>query len=171
MGETKTFMGISRPSQALQAMIDGLQGREKNQHVDMASFGYRLEGHHTCYGCAATWTLQQLRGEPLPGEYFTAFDEDCVALRDASLDTQERSHVLKQRDYEVESFEIAMDHARQGLLKTLFEFFGLSKSDVKSFNDYCHSNGVRVRRLINESWEDCLPDYVELVKHLEKQGY
>ena len=102
----------SKPSIALQAMVDGLreQSKRKNFKVDMRTFGEGkyLNNPVMCYGCAATCTLQKIAGKNL-----------TVDNINVNLD---RAQFLKFELTELRRFEFAICDASIGLLYGLFYF-------------------------------------------------
>lgn len=62
------FFGKTKPSEFLQAMVDGLRdsvGRDDRQ-LSMGTYGMvvaRLDHERVCAGCAATWALHTLAGK------------------------------------------------------------------------------------------------------------
>jgi hypothetical protein len=147
---SRTFLGIDRPSQALQAMLDGLY-EQYNRHdfrIDMRVYGAGDGG--VCYGCASTCTLQKLAGKD-----FTT----------ATIDTRDsRAAVLAVDANDLYIFEHAMDHARKGGCGLLFDFFEIPRpitSDLLSFPFY----------LTSGNWQDQVPSVRRAISLLQESGY
>jgi hypothetical protein len=117
----RTFLGISKPSQALRAMVTGLLKAKADENcvVVMGDFGEMRDG--VCHGCAATYALTELSGISIgAGEYPR---KDHIGR---ALDVTREFDVTR---CEVSDFECAVDCARQGQLKRLFDFFDTQLSD------------------------------------------
>jgi hypothetical protein len=145
----RKFLGISKPSQALQAMVDGLRAT-KDKHdgytevVDMTTYGKWSPISDVCYGCAATYALRALC--PVDGE-FEMPETMAQAKEDASG---------------VSAFEWAIECARQGQLKRLFAFFNVPP-------DTRLKTSMRWA-LYNDTWEAQLPKVEETIKDLQARG-
>lgn len=143
---------ISKPSQALQAMVDGLieQNERPDFEINMNTFGTTSNG--MCYGCAATCAIQHLTGED-----FTAKNIE---------DDYERSQLLQIDGDDLEHFECAIDEARCGYLNGLFSYFGVPASYL---NDpkFEHQIGTALE---DSNWEERLPFFRERIKQLESEG-
>jgi len=115
----KPFLGKSKPSEFLQAMVDGLweASRRRGQGVDMSTYGM-VSDEDICYGCAATWSLQNLLGHWLPPDKIMALGSvDTTLLKDYEWNGETPRRVL--------DFETVMDFARTGQLNPLARFCGL----------------------------------------------
>ena len=139
---------ISKPSEALQAMVDGLktQSKRKDFKIRMHTFG-ETNGD-ICFGCAATCTVQQLTG---------------INLTDTNIYLFQHSKVLNIEKRDIEKFEIAIDGTRKGYLRKLFGYFGIEIPEkyYKRQNFY----------LGTITWKEELPIVNKLIEELKEQGF
>ena len=138
---------ISKPSQALQAGVDGLRAQDARPGfcVSMSTYGVEING--ICFGCLATCALQQLAEKNLgPGDI---------------LGTWWRAKALGFEQEDVNRFEIVMDLAREGDLRGLFRFFGLPPEEVPA----CEW------RLLQANWREQLPAVEKTIEELRQNGY
>ena len=119
----KPFFIFTKPSEFLQAMIDGLASIESDQRIAMDTYGAVDEGDQICYGCAATWTLQKLAGRKL------TMDEVAAGGSSYGRDG------LNERAPRICSFESAINQARQGALEPLARFCGLAAGTLDGWDD------------------------------------
>ena len=136
------------PSAALTAMVAGLLRAEKLKHcrIDMTTFG-RTHCDGTCFGCAATWTLQAALGRPMkPGEVnrLSAFEDQRWGRMDRV------------------SFEGAIDTARRGGLFGLFVYMKKRKHHDDSYDGRF--------RLDTNNWKEQLPAVRKLIHELIKNN-
>lgn len=96
------FYGKSKPSEFLQAMVDGMRNLYPNQEINMATFG-EVVGK-VCYGCAATWALQNLAGRQLT--------TDEVAVRGRN----DKGPIEGESSRAILKFDRAMNLARAGVM-------------------------------------------------------
>lgn len=142
---------ISKPSEALQAMVDGLLEQDKRPdfEVNMSTFGDHNEDERMCYGCAAACAIQKLAGKNLDAE--SIFD---LYARAGGLGISTKS---------LDVFETAIDIARQGGLINLFHFFNIY--DVP----------LRLRlggwSLQTHNWREQLPVVIGFIEKLKKEGF
>lgn len=154
------FFGITKPSQALRAMAEGLrETRNKTagrvEEVRMDTFGHATQQTSPpqviCYGCAATWAIQKLCPDyKIGGEISSAGCRD-ERIAEAGLATIAV----------IEEFEYAIDQARRGRLGALFKFFEMVPSKVAPDGAWCMGT---------DTWERQLPVVDEYIKALEAQG-
>jgi hypothetical protein len=151
----KTFLGISLPSQALQAMIDGLLEADKRPDfaVNMTTFGM-VGRSGACHGCAATCTLQKLAG--------VQFSRDVIGRGD------DRAVAVGLPFAEVAAFETAVDFARKGMLMHIFDFFKIKYPEYGQRQPLWN---VPEFVLTTDLWRDNLPDYQRLADELKAAGY
>lgn len=144
------FMGVTTLSETLEAMIQGLLDADEdpNFEIDMMTFGtIDLDTRSKCFGCAATCTLQNLRGKPFaPKEIYD------LARRAAALDFT----------LNLKLFEEAVDCARRGDIAPLLDFFELRgewqhDTDI----DFC---------LTSANWRSELPKVRALIERLKEAG-
>lgn len=138
---------ISKPSEALKAMVDGLinQSKRKDFKIDMKYFGRGVKG--VCFGCAATCAIQQITGRK-----FTATNV-------GDEDFEKREKVMKV-DYCV--FEDCINLARKGIMYDLFNFFQLGSYFIHSYNSRFN--------LENDNLESQLPKVEKLIAELKAKG-
>lgn len=140
---------ISKPSQALQAMIDGLrtQSQRYDFKIRMGTFGH--SDGAICFGCAATCAVQEIAQTNLSVSAMHYFVDRAAAL-----------------NFELSGFaefEGSIDTARYGDMGRLFEYFDLDYSKGQNYNiDLV---------LRDDDWEKVLPNYEALVARLEKDGF
>ena len=147
----------NKPSIALQAMVDGLRftDTQPQQQILMSTFG-SVEGGgisnlKICYGCAATWSIQNLTGRMLS----TKEVEDLGILR-------ANNTLCGWGTEEVAAFEEAIDCARVGELGALFDFCGVLKNHRPEFDD-CFN-------LSTDNWKRKIPAVEELIAELKDIG-
>ena len=101
------------PSNALQAMVDGLRYHSSRDDFRIAMNTFGDTFHGVCFGCAATCTVQKATGK--------SFSPD----RNITYSTV-RAEVLGCEEYDLLDFEYVIDQARKGRLKSLFRYFEMS---------------------------------------------
>lgn len=111
-----------KPSDAIKAMIDGLEQLPNDQfQLDMSTYGYRPGWGHICYGCAATCALFQLGGRHPEeiGRAINDFDDRLLSLRISREDFDRYGY----------DFEMAIDHFRGGRVDALYRYYGMDADD------------------------------------------
>lgn len=143
---------ISKPSEALQAMVDGLleQNARPDFRIDMNTFGSFSEMKHVCYGCAATCAVQKLIG--------VNFNKENINLRGLAVNIE---HV------DLSAFEWRIDMARMGLLRLLFLYFGFDDNIL----DIGSNLTTALFCLENHNWRQELPKVTAHIKLLQEEGY
>lgn len=136
---------ISKPSQALQAMIDGLRNQDSRTFFEVDMLTYGTSRGQTCFGCAATCAIQQITQ---------------VNLTPQNICKRTDAFLVDEKD--MYSFEYAIDTARQGSLGVLFRYFGL-----KCPEKYLETGWY----LFNESWRNKLHLIEEVIIELKKEGF
>ena len=141
----------SKPSVALQFMVDGLKDakNQPNCQVDMSTFGSRIG--NICIKCAATCTIERIFGKVFNAE---EIGNRCLRFK-VSTNTNNDYDVLYH-------FESVMDDARLGYLNNLFKFCGLS--------DYCGEGNDKFQ-LHTDNWETELPKVKLVIEELKAAGY
>jgi hypothetical protein len=144
---------ISKPSEALEAMIKGLRkySRRKNFEVNMSHFGGSSEG--ICFGCAATCTVQQIINKD-----FTPTTIESAAIRSIALD------VVKD---DLDRFEYAIDNARSGMMGSLFRYFSIN-INAFDFDTELLDPGFK---LGTDNWTEQLPKVRNYIKKIKALGY
>lgn len=101
---------LKKPSAAVDAMIEGLlqQSKRTDFYVAMESFG-GFNGN-TCFGCAATCTVQQIAGENLYAGQHPVLPKD-------------RAKILGFKEMDLTIFEMAIDEFRRGNPGKLLAYF------------------------------------------------
>lgn len=146
------YMGLTRPSQFLRAMAEGLKdvrdGRYgPDQKLCMDTFGHVDEGG-VCCGCAATWAIQRIWGR---------------RMESGDIDAMDRweSHPLQ------EDVESALDMARGGVLRPLCMLCRLSDEDAGEVD----SRWSFQWRMHSLNWEGMLPALERAVAEMEEEGF
>lgn len=147
-----TFLGITKPSQALEAMVDGLLASKDNPNfrAEMDTYGdvHEQADGPLCFGCAATCTLQQLAG--------ARFTPDSIRR------IRSRAEVVGVLAFRLGSFEHAMNRARQGKMYALLKFFDHYDPSVTTWDDeFC---------LETDGWEVQLPAVRAVIKEMKEAG-
>jgi len=136
------------PSDALQAMVDGLREQSKREDfiIDMGWFVGKEDG--ICCGCAATCALQRLAGVNFTIENsINANRFDLLQLKGAI------------------SFESVIDDARQGYMSELFGFYGFDRDSNPDLPQNPNFD------LETDNWEEQLPDVEAYIAELRAAGY
>ena len=163
-----TFFGITKPSQAIRAMVVGIrqQSRRKKFVVNMTTYG--LAGRDgICYGCAATCTIQKLarknfKPKDLSSKIVNGLIHPPFLTREnvaAEWGNTTRAVVSK--------FEHVINEVRQGRLKQLFEFFELGGCIPPYITYYIGKDYV----LLDGDYLRNLPNFLKLAARLEKDGF
>ena len=140
----RTFREILKvPSAALEAMCDGLleQYYRKDFIIDMGTFGGALNG--ICYGCAATCAIQKASG--------VNFTEETIYSKHTA-----GGH------FDIYRFEQAIDHARNGQLKYLFEYFHINPDRCLK---YCNRWDMQ-----NYNWKNEIPIVRIAIREMQEEG-
>jgi len=139
----------SKPSIALQAMVDGLreQSKRKDFEIRMSTFGH--SDNKYCYGCAATCAIQKIANKNLSRENIIVYGQ--------------RAKFLNFDPIELNSFELAIDDARIGYLNRLFNFCGTAAA-LNKLSYY------GLFELSTNDWEEQLPKVELLIKELQTQN-
>lgn len=144
---------ISKPSEALQAMVDGLLEQDARHDfvVEMDFFGYVGETSGRCFGCAATCAVQKITG--------VNFTPDDILKRYVNTDI----FLL-----DLCKFENIIDTARcSGNLRMLFFYFGYDDT----FFDIDEKLTMANFSLQNHNWRHELPKVTAHIKLLQEAGY
>lgn len=144
------IFNLKTPSDALEAMCDGLEKADARPDfsVAMMDYGSYREATEHAYGCAATCAAMEAADLQLDitniaprSRRAAAFDVDVDAL---------------------EEFEEACSRARHGTLGGLFRLFGLDYSDAPY--DYRWE-------MCTDSWREQLPRVREAIKEMRLNGH
>lgn len=139
---------VKLPSTALQLMVDGLQRQSQRSDFKINMGTYGDEVQDTCFGCAATCTIQELAGKNL-----TKIDIGEIIARSIALGFDVD---------ELREFEGCIDMARQGHLYSLFYFLGFG--NVYDYDRY------DLRFFLDHNWRDELQAVEQLIGELKKNG-
>ena len=153
---------VSKPSQIVRAMINGLykQSKRENFQIDMRTFGanrrkmlaayhdYSMPKRKTCFGCAATCALQEITGIMLTQDEisYTLYRE-----RAAGLDGTRR-------------FEQAVDYLRRGNLLGFYEYC------KDHFGVFPPAYPEILTTLSTQAWPYNIWQYEKYAEWLEGQG-
>lgn len=143
-----------KPSDALQAMVDGLKNHSKREgfSVSMSTFGSAVGS--ICVGCAATCAIQQATG---------------INLTSKSIeDVQARSRRLRVGKEDLYRFEGVIDSVRLGDLQELFDYYCMGEIYSTRILKWKTVQGLP--QLYTDFWEEDLPTYEKLIKKLKKIG-
>jgi hypothetical protein len=138
---------ISKPSEALQAMVDGLleQSQRSDFQIYMNTYGEYDSYDDICHGCAVTCTVQKLLNKNLTEENIYSYSHsEFFGIDDIRI------------------FESVMDDARMGYLVSLFEYFNL-------LDKYHHSFDKRFW-LRTDNWQEEIPKVKELINELKEKN-
>lgn len=138
---------ISKPSEALHAMVNGLNESKtwKNFELDMDTYGEVSRDVTICFGCAATCTVYAIaKKQPENNSILT------IGLRSMALDFEHTDLYL---------FETLIDSARRGLMKPLFHYFQMGWSHEKYYDNRFN--------LTEDNWEEQLPEVKKLIFELK----
>lgn len=151
-----------KPSDAVQAMVDGLleQSKRTDFAIEMTTFGMATKG--VCFGCAATCTIQKMIG--------INFNNETIESRyntvDKILQTRWTGQPFELDHLGFREFEIAIDNLRKGYVDFLFKFYHVNYNE--------HELGEKYEKdllyLTTGSWEEGLPRYQVLADKLRADG-
>lgn len=150
------FFRKTKPSEFLQAMVDGLRATmgSRDMYVEMETFGSVINdpddnNRAVCAGCAATWTLHHLAGKKEP---------DVDAFHHRLMHAMYPHGYLSEPRTRIIEFERAMDNARRGTLST-------ASSMDYHLENFCELP-PRTLRKYNELWD--IEAYEDLEEELPK---
>lgn len=149
---------ITKPSQAVDAMIAGLrrQSRRKKFLIDMDTYGAYSVSRSMCFGCAATCALQEIAGKNFV-DFFSIRDN---ALRLKYLGLEEHS------DMWYNCFEKAIDELRKGDAERILEYFDVPYS---LYHEILFSpEHLELSCLETHNWRERLGGYTRFSKFLKK---
>ena len=145
---------ISKPSEAVDAMIAGLrrQSRRKNFEIKMATYGSSVG--KICFGCAATCTIQELAHKNLPPESM-------------SLEML-RAEFLGFNTVDLSEFESVINNLRNGYVYHILSYFEVKQELI---DEVQHSSFyITLPVLDTHNWKEKLPPYVKFSKYLKSLG-
>ena len=155
---------ISKPSEAVDAMINGLLKQEvrKDFIIDMDTYGQvgkvhpTDEGDNVCFGCAATCTVQEITSI----NYTSKSSIYTIGNRSDSCGIDADDLGL---------FEAAIDELRQGNLYTLFMYFTLIHKYYVFKNNTDVGDVLDLPMLTTLTWESNLDKYRDLSAYLKSK--
>jgi len=152
------FLGITKPSEAIFAMCDGLIEQDKREDfiIDMLSYGGVQKDF--CCGCAATCTLQKLAGKN--------FNTQNIAPR-ISRDFAIHGNVCNE-DL-LSKFEYAIDDLRTGCVHGIYQFFSVFPDQEQS--DILFEKETKLPVLNNGDWKEGIQAYLDFATALQEIGY
>jgi hypothetical protein len=141
------------------AMVAGLNRRWVK--VNMTSFGH-VDEDGTCYGCAATNAICQIKGQKIGPEYLVG---DCEIQHARFLGLGDTDDNVKF----VGDFESAIDCLRQGGIRDYNKFARKHKFAIlPEFLETASGYGlINLPYLTNDDYSDKLYKYEYLVSYLE----
>lgn len=147
---------LPKPSDAVQAMVDGLlkQSKRKKFVINMGTFGDFADEHKVCFGCAATCTIQ----EATKINFTSGVKEHIRSL-------EGRATILNWDIEDLCLFENAIDSLRLLYIGSLFNYYNINYT-LEELNIY-HSLIVPLH---THAWKEGLHTYKILIKELKKNG-
>ena len=150
---------VPTPQAAMAAMCDGLEAQDKRSEftVDLDFFLMVSDktGVNVCCGCAATCAVQQIARRNYNPKFIAPDDAKVLAVT-------ERALYLDIDPEQLMVFEYAMDSARLGLMRGLYEFYSLPRPP-HTINPFTPLN--------NNNWRDKLAEvrkWIVISEKLEK---
>lgn len=143
------FLGITKPSEAAQAMVDGLRAQSKRSDFRIAMDTFGSTDGKICFGCAATCAIQVLNKRN-----FTVED-----LCNGGI--SRRQAIPAEKSAKIARFESAINLFRIGIPIELFDFFEI---DYPAFtrNQNWHLN--------DDNWEKQLPKVESYIQKLKSRN-
>ena len=161
------FLGISKPSEAIRAMIEGLKENSDREDfkIDMGSFG-KTDESNICFGCAATCTLQKLSGVKFTKENIFRADRRTIAI---NRHLSEGDIILSKQLF---NFESAIDGLRTGCYIDIIYFFELYDQfhEARTKDHELFKSYQSLPTLSTGSWMHNLAPYENFATELEKHG-
>jgi hypothetical protein len=151
------FYGKTLPSEFLQAMVDGLRAAnaDPQQQISMSSYGTVGFGG-VCFGCAATWTLQELEQRLL------TVDEIKALGFLTTVSTKRTFQVSEEQADRIVRFEFSMDSARSGRLGNLAYFCDIPFGELSPWEDQWS--------LKTENWKEVIPTVERAIAEMQSAG-
>jgi hypothetical protein len=170
----KVKIDAMKPSDWLQAMIDGLRQAKSDPHwkVDMKSYGYwesggQLKTPEMCFGCAATATFMLMLDTP----YMALVREHGKSVSDSSSYADLISIAVDyNQPVDLGRIEVVIDRARSGMLNPLFRLCGHLPLNIPEMN--CSIDGWNNRwSMCNYNWEDEISKVESVIAEMKLAGY
>ncbi len=143
---------ISKPSEAVQAMIDGIKEQKKRKgefRIYMNYYGHVDAG--ICCGCAATCAVQKIaKRNYKPTEI---------------LKRKDRAKALNLDMQDLDRFENAIDYLRMGTKISLMQYFGYSYHELT-----IDMKSIELPYLSEAPTNEQLKPYQQFAKALKKAG-
>jgi hypothetical protein len=143
-----------KPSDALQAMVDGLRTQSKRSDFKlmMSTYGSFDEKTGICYGCAATCTIQELAHQNL-----------TIANIKRS---EKRANALSFYPLQLMYFESAIDSVRTGTFDELEDYYELKRGTLQGL----HDDNDFYWYLSDINWEEYVPAIERFIKLLQENN-
>lgn len=151
-------LGVTCPSDALAAMVRGLETQDSNDDLEINMMYYIQKAGDTCFACAATCTLVELV-QPTADQM-----EDLKRAADRCDEFEPQSIAFNLPYKVVQIFENAMDNARVGELDNLWNLLGLDP-------DTCQPFMTRFPQLNNHNWRHQLPGMKVVIERMKEAGF
>jgi len=142
-----------KPSDAVQAMIDGLRNQYKRLDFKIVMAAFAGNSDNVCYGCAATCALQEISNKDLVSGDINLHHRQ-VRAKKYNLDV-----------HEVESFEMAIDLLRTGEPYYLLYLYG-----VRMPQSLRAIPNRKLPFLTSENWVLKIKDYEKFAGNLKKMN-
>lgn len=143
---------LPKPSDAIQAMIDGLEEQSERPkfQIEMSTFGEAGAGD-VCFGCAATCTIQH------------AFEHNFTV--DEIEGCYNRSEALNVDEEDLDIFEDVIDGFRQGYAFRLLNYYGIRRGHP-NFNDLYTGDW----NMMTFNWKSEIPKVKAYLEQLKTLG-
>lgn len=152
------FLGVSKPSQALRAMLEGLLAADRSdglEVVDMSDYGSKSNG--VCFGCAAHWALTQLSKISLLQVCGNDYGKWLRAIASQH----------GEPEFKVEQFLYILNDVRLGNMDRLYKFLGVDDRMIPTRLKSLVSS-PRPFYMQEHNWRDELPKMEKFIQQLEE---
>lgn len=149
---------LPKPSDAVQAMVDGLlkQSKRKKFVINMGTFGDFADEHKVCFGCAATCAIQYITKKNFHPKY--------GSIKGKSV----RAKILNWEYNDLDNFETIIDYVRLGRLYMLFNYY--DRNDIINNRYKMKQYQEQLVPLETDTWKKELYRFENLVIQLRKDG-
>lgn len=152
---------ITKPSEALNAMVIGLMRQNMRSDFTISMETYGGNNGITCFGCAATSAVQELTKQTVTIQDFKGEIEFFSDNWDA---------IFKGYDApDIHSFELAINSARVGFIYELFKYFNLAYTQERDeeFFKYYETLGID---MTSYNWCCHLENVIKFIHKLRQAG-
>lgn len=165
---------VTKPSEALQAMVDGLKEQDEREDFEIDMDVWGMVRNKMCFGCAATCAIQKIAGKNLnhdiPKEYM---DKSTGEIRAVHLHEEILGLETTQ---EATDFECAINNARKGKLPLLFKFFDIYPVDYMTYAKYktltcIYDDKNNLMSMETNNWRKFIPFVEKKIMQLQEAGY